>query len=134
MVIFSKKYAINAEIFWMSIFMQILTLISVNGHAVATATRNSQYGSLRSNKQSVPYQYQDQYDSFEDRRSTNQNLLSAKSVRYENSYGPDSESDSEDEVDKMKREIMERGQDRQGSTSESDLDEREQDQMIPRIR
>ena len=51
--------------------------------------------------------------------------------RYDNSYGPDSETDSEDEIDKMKREVMERAQG-QGSTSESDLDEG--DQMIPRMR
>ena len=57
------------------------------------------------------------------------------SVRYDNSYGPDSETDSEDEIDKMKREVMERAQG-QGSTSESDLEERgdEGDQMIPRMR
>ena len=111
-----------------------LTLILVNGHAVATATRTSQYGSLRSNKQSVPYQYQDQYDGYEDRRSTNQSA-SRMSAKYEHAYGPDSETDSEDEIEKMKREVMERAQG-QGSTSESDLDERaeERDQMIPRTR
>ena len=54
---------------------------------------------------------------------------------YEHSYGPDSETDSEDEIEKMKREVMEKAQG-QGSTSESDLDERaeERDQMIPRTR
>lgn len=108
------------------------TLILVNGHAVANATRNSQYGSLRSNKQPVPYQYQDQFDSYThgDGRPTNQSA-NITSGRYDNSYGPDSETDSEDEIDKMKREVMERAQG-QGSTSESDLDEG--DQMIPRMR
>ena len=111
---------------------QFETLILVNGHAVATATRNSQYGSLRSNKQPVPYQYPDQYDGYshEDRQTTSQSA-NRISQRYENSYGPESETDSEDEIDKMKREVMERAQG-QGSTSESDLDER--DQMIPRMR
>ena len=109
-----------------------INLILVNGHAVATATRNSQYGSLRSNKQPVPYQYQDEYDSYThgDGRPTNQST-NINSGRYDNSYGPDSETDSEDEIDKMKREAMERAQG-QGSTSESDLDE--EDQMIPRMR
>ena len=113
-----------------------MTLISVNGHAVATATRNSQYSSLRSNKQPIQFQYQDQYDSFAhgDGRSTNQSA-NIPSGRYDNAYGPDSETDSEDEIDKMKREVIERAQGR-GSTSESDLDVRhdEQDQMIPRMR
>ena len=109
-----------------------MTHILVNGHAVATATRNSQYGSLRSNQQPVPYQYQDQYDSYThgDGRPTNHSANITPS-RYDNSYGPDSETDSEDEIDKMKREVMERAQG-QGSTSESDLDEG--DQMIPQMR
>ena len=67
-----------------------------------TATRNSQYGSLLSNKQPVPFQYQDQYDSYAhgDGRSTNQSA-NITSVRYDNSYGPDLETDSEGEIDKM---------------------------------